>query len=316
MPDRKRTAAQSATSKRARADAAAKLKISYQGEPGANSNIAANEVHPELEPLPCATFEDAIAAIKSGEARYGMIPIENSLAGRVADIHHLLPQSDLFIVGEHFLPIRHQLMGVKGTRLSQVTDVYSHVHALGQARRIIRKHGLKAHVAGDTAGSARQVAEWGDPTRAALAPKLAAEIYGLDILAPDVDDSPNNTTRFVILAGEPDDAEPGNGPVVTTFIFNVRNVPAALYKALGGFATNGVNMTKLESYQINGEFVATMFFADIEGHPNDEPVRLALEELSFFSTEVRILGTYPASPYRAEIQRRAAARPDGGRGRR
>ncbi len=317
MTDRKpKVGAPAPAVKRGRAGDKKTGRIAYQGEPGANSNIAANEVHPELEPLPCATFEDAIQAVKSGEAQYGMIPIENSLAGRVADIHHLLPGSGLYIVGEHFLPIRHQLMGLKGAKLSDVTDVYSHVHALGQARKIIREHGLKAHVAGDTAGSARQVAEWGDKTRAALAPKLAAEIYNLDILAPNVDDSPNNTTRFVILAREPDDAEPGNGPVITTFIFNVRNVPAALYKAMGGFATNGVNMTKLESYQINGEFVATMFYADIEGHPADEPVRLALEELSFFSTEVRILGTYPASPYRAEILKRAMQRPDGGKGRR
>ena len=237
-----------------------------------------------------------------------MIPIENSLAGRVADIHHLLPESGLYIVGEHFLPIRFQLLGLEGSKLSQITDVYSHVHALGQCRKIIRKYGLKAHVAGDTAGSARQVAEWGDPTRASLAPRLAAKIYGLDVLAEDVEDEKHNTTRFVILSNEPDDADPGNGPVVTTFIFNVRNVPAALYKAMGGFATNGVNMTKLESYQVRGEFVATMFYADIEGHPADKLVRLALEELSFFSTELRILGTYPASPYRAEIQKRAAAR--------
>jgi prephenate dehydratase len=283
-------------------------RIAYQGEPGANSHLACNEVFPGQEPLPCATFEDAIGAVKSGEARYAMIPIENSLAGRVADIHHLLPQSGLYIVGEHFLPIRFQLMALKGAKLSEITDVYSHVHALGQCRNIIRKYNLKAHIAGDTAGAARQVAEWGDRTRAALAPRIAAEIYGLDILAEDVEDAKHNTTRFVVLAGEPEDAEPGNGPVVTTFIFNVRNVPAALYKAMGGFATNGVNMTKLESYQVNGEFVATMFYADIEGHPNDRPVRLALEELSFFSTELRILGTYPASPYRIEIARKAAAR--------
>jgi prephenate dehydratase len=283
-------------------------RISYQGEPGANSHIACRETHPDLEPLPCATFEDTLGAVKSGEARFAMIPIENSLAGRVADIHHLLPDSGLYIVGEHFLPIRFQLMGLPGTGLADITDVYSHVHALGQCRKIIRAHGFKAHVAGDTAGAARQVQDWGDRTKAALAPRLAAGIYGLDILAEDVEDEKHNTTRFVILANEPDDALPGNGPVVTTFIFNVRNVPAALYKALGGFATNGINMTKLESYQVRGEFVATMFYADIDGHPADRSVQLALEELSFFSTELRILGTYPASPYRAEIQRRAKAR--------
>ena len=282
--------------------------ISYQGETGANSHIACRETYPDLDPLPCATFEDALGAVKSGEAQFAMIPIENSLAGRVADIHHLLPDSGLYIVGEHFLPIRFQLMGLPETKLADITDIYSHVHALGQCRKIIRKHGFKAHVAGDTAGAARQVKEWGDRTKAALAPRLAADIYGLDILAEDVEDEKHNTTRFVILADEPDDALPGNGPVVTTFIFNVRNVPAALYKALGGFATNGINMTKLESYQVRGEFVATMFYADIDGHPADRSVQLALEELSFFSTELRILGTYPASPYRAEIQRRAKAR--------
>jgi prephenate dehydratase len=285
-------------------------RIAYQGEPGANSHLACQEVYRELEPLACQTFEDAIAAVKSGDACYAMIPIENSLAGRVADIHHLLPSSGLYIVGEHFLPIRFQLMGLKGSKLGQITDVYSHVHALGQCRKIVRKHGFRAHVAEDTAGAARQVADWKDPTRAALAPRLAAQIYGLDILAEDVEDERHNTTRFVILSAEPDRVEPDGGLTVTTFIFNVRNVPAALYKALGGFATNGINMTKLESYQVNGEFVATMFYADIEGHPDERPVQLALEELSFFSTELRILGSYRASPYRAEIARKARARKD------
>jgi prephenate dehydratase len=285
-----------------------KERITYQGEPGANSHLACLEVYSDFDPVGCPTFEDAIAAVKSGDGRYAMIPIENSLAGRVADIHHLLPDSGLYIVGEHFLPIRFQLMGLKGSKISRITDVYSHVHALGQCRKIIRKHGFKAHVAGDTAGSARQVAEWGDSTRAALAPRLAAEIYGLDILAVDVEDEQHNTTRFVILAAEPDTTEPNGDQMVTTFIFNVRNVPAALYKAMGGFATNGINMTKLESYQVNGEFVATMFYADIDGHPSQRPVQLALEELAFFSTELRILGSYRASPYRAEIARKARQR--------
>ena len=282
-------------------------RIAYQGEPGANSNIACAEAFPGLEPLPCATFEDALGAVKSGEARYAMIPIENSVAGRVADIHHLLPDAGLYIVGEHFLPIRFQLMGIKGARLGDIKDVYSHVHALGQCRKIIRKLGVKPHVAGDTAGAAREVAEWGDRSRAALAPRLAAEVYGLAILATDVEDEKHNTTRFVVLAREQSDAAPGAGAVITTFIFRVRNVPAALYKAMGGFATNGVNMTKLESYQLDGAFTATMFFADIEGHPSDRSVALALEELSFFSTECKVLGTYRASPYRAEVQKRAAA---------
>ena len=310
MSPKKSSSAAGTTARRAAPPSARapRTRISYQGEAGANSHLACNEVYPDFEPLPCPTFEDAIAAVKTGEARYAMIPIENSLAGRVADIHHLLPQSGLYIVGEHFLPIRFQLMALKGVKIGEVTDIYSHIHALGQCRRIIRKHGFKAHVAGDTAGAARQVAEWGDRTRAALAPRIAAGIYGLDILAEDVEDEKHNTTRFVVLSAEPEDAEPGNGLVVTTFIFNVRNVPAALYKAMGGFATNGVNMTKLESYQVNGEFVATMFYADIEGHPSDRSVRLALEELTFFSSEMRILGTYPASAYRAEIARKAAAR--------
>ena len=312
MPETKSRSAGAAAAKRSRApDTKPAQCISYQGELGANSFIACEDVYPDLKPLPCATFEDAIGAVKSGEARYAMIPIENSLAGRVADIHHLLPGSNLYIVGEYFLPIRHHLMAIKGAKLKGITDVYSHVHALGQCRRIIAKHGMRKHVALDTAGSARQVAEWGDPTKAAIAPPAAARIYGLDVLAEDIQDEEHNTTRFIILSATPDDADPGIGPVVTTFIFNVRNVPAALYKAMGGFATNGINMTKLESYQVNGEFVATMFYADIEGHPADRNVRLALEELSFFSTELRILGTYPASPYRAEIARKAQARAEG-----
>ncbi len=279
-------------------------RIAYQGESGANSHVACLERFPGMEPLPCPTFEDALQAVKSGEATYAMIPIENTLAGRVADVHHLLPSAGLYIVGEHFLPIRFQLMGLKGASLDQLTDIYSHIHALGQCRNIIRKIGAKAHVSGDTAGAAREVAEWGDKTKAALAPALAAEIYGLEILASDVEDAEHNTTRFVILASEPDDAEPGAGPFVTTFVFRVRNVPAALYKAMGGFATNGVNMTKLESYQIEGTFTATMFYADIEGHPSERGVRLALEELSFFSSELIVLGTYNASPHRLEIEKR------------
>ncbi len=277
-----------------------KARIAYQGEAGANSHLACKQAYPDFEALACATFEDALAAVKSGDAQFAMIPIENSVAGRVADIHHLLPDAGLYIVAEHFLPIKFQLMAPKGAKLKDIKDVYSHVHALGQCRKILRKHGLTAHVAGDTAGAARQVSEWGDLTRAALAPRLAAELYGLDILAENVEDEAHNTTRFVILAKDPDDAEPGDGPVITTFIFRVRNVPAALYKALGGFATNNVNMTKLESYQTEGTFNATMFFADIDGHPVDRPVQLALEELSFFSTEIKLLGTYPSSPYRKE----------------
>ena len=277
----------------------APLRVTYQGEPGANSHIAASEMFPDCEPVPCATFEDALSLVKSGEADRGMIAIENTLAGRVADVHHLLPNAGLSIVGEHFLRIRFHLMAIKGARLDGIKDVYSHVHALGQCRKIIRKHGLKAHITGDTAGAAREVAVWNDPSRAALAPPLAAGIYGLDVLVKDVEDEAHNTTRFVVLAREAMAAKAGDGTWVTSFIFNVRNVPAALYKALGGFATNGVNITKLESYQIGGTFSATMFYADIEGHPQDRSVTLAMEELSFFTKEVRLLGTYRASPLRA-----------------
>ena len=277
-------------------------KIAFQGEPGANSHIACADVYPGHEPLPCATFEDALAAVSSGEADLGMIPIENSIAGRVADIHHLLPHANLHIIGEYFLPIHFQLMAVKGASLSGIKSVESHVHAIGQCRRFIRAHGLKAIVAVDTAGAARQVAEAGDKSRAALAPKLAADIYGLDILAENVEDEAHNTTRFVILSREEKRIAPGNGPVVTTFVFRVRNLPAALYKALGGFATNGVNMTKLESYMIEGNFYATMFYADVEGHPDDQSVKNALEECAFFSHELKILGVYPASPFRATFK--------------
>jgi len=277
-----------------------RARISYQGEPGANSHLAAQEAFPELEAVACPTFEDALAAVKSGEALYAMIPIENSVAGRVADIHHLLPGAGLFIVAEHFLRVRHQLMALPGATLDTIKRVMSHTQALGQCRNTLRKLGLKPVPEADTAGSARMVAESKDLSIAALASRLAAEIYGLNILKPDMEDQKHNTTRFVVLAKDPDDAEPDEGPVVTTFLFRVRNVPAALYKALGGFATNGVNMTKLESYQEEGTFNATMFFADIEGHPAERSVQLALEELSFFSTEIKVLGTYPASPYRKE----------------
>jgi len=273
--------------------------VSYQGEPGAFSSQAALQVFPDCELLPCATFEDALSAVSDGTARYGMIPIDNSIAGRVADIHHLLPRSGLHIIGEHFLPIRFHLMAAKGATLATIQTVQSHIHALGQCRKIIRKLGLKAEVAADTAGSARQVAEANDMTRAAIAPRIAAEVYGLDILMEDIEDEKHNTTRFVVLSKYPEYARQGASRTVTTLMFRVRNIPAALYKAMGGFATNGINMTKLESYQIGGKFYATQFYADIEGHPDDLPVRRALEELRFFSEKVRILGTYRAHPMRS-----------------
>lgn len=275
--------------------------IAFQGEAGANSHIACREAFPDMVALPCDTFEDVFAAVNEGRARLAMIAIENSLAGRVADVHHLIPGTGLYIVGEHFLPVRHQLLGLKGTKIEDIKSVHSHVHALGQCRRAIRELGLKAVVAADTAGAARQIAEAGDKSQAAIATALAAEIYGLDILRANVEDAEHNTTRFIIMAKEPDDAGPDEGPVITSFIFRVRNVPAALYKALGGFATNGVNMTKLESYQLEGTFNASQFYADIEGHPDSRNVRLALEELEFFTNELRILGIYKAHPYRAAI---------------
>ena len=272
--------------------------VVFQGEPGANSEVASREVYPKAKALPAPTFEDCFAAVEKGTADLAMIPIENSLAGRVADIHHLLPTSGLHIIGEHFLPIHFQLMAPKGATLKTIKTVHSHIHALGQCRKIIRKHGWKAVVAGDTAGAAREVAEAGDLSQAALAPAIAAGIYGLDILAKNVEDAAHNTTRFIILSKNEKRAPRGKGKIVTTFVFRVRNVPAALYKAMGGFATNGVNMTKLESYQLDGQFFATQFYADVEGHPADRNLTLALEELAFFSTEVRILGVYPASPFR------------------
>ncbi|MBN9595812.1 MAG: prephenate dehydratase [Afipia sp.] len=282
------------------------MKIAFQGEPGANSHIAIAEAFPDATPLPCATFEDALAAISSGEAALGMIPIENTLAGRVADIHHLLPQSGLFIVGEWFLPIRHQLMGLRGAKLGDIKTVESHVHAIGQCRNIIRKLGIKPIIATDTAGAARIVSERNDKSCAAIAPRLAADIYGLDILAEDIEDESHNTTRFVILAREPVWPEKGSGALVTTFVFRVRNLPAALYKAMGGFATNGVNMTKLESYMVEGNFFATQFYADVDGHPDDKNLAFALEELKFFSKELRIVGVYPAHPFRVAFTEKAA----------
>jgi len=276
-------------------------RIAYQGEPGANSHQVCKQHYPEWETVPCASFEDVFAAVESREAELAMIPIDNSIAGRVSDIHHFLPSSGLHIIGEHFLRIRFHLLGVPGSSLDTITTVHSHVHALGQCRKVIREHGLRKVIAGDTAGAAREVAELGDPTQAAISPPLAAEIYGLDVLAEDVEDEEHNTTRFVVLSRDLVQAPAGNGPVVTSFIFNVRNLPAALYKALGGFATNGVNMTKLESYMVGGEFTATQFLAEVDGHPDDIGLKRALEELTFFTTDVKILGVYPADPFRANV---------------
>ncbi|MCP5433009.1 MAG: prephenate dehydratase [Alphaproteobacteria bacterium] len=275
-------------------------RIAFQGEPGANSHLACREAFPHLEALPCATFEDAFQAVVDGDSALAMIPIENSVHGRIADIHHLLPESGLYIVGEHFLRVHHQLLGLPGARLQDIKSVMSQVPALGQCRHVIRELKLATIAGADTAGSARHVAEAGDPTLAAIASTLAAEIYGLQILRRDIEDAPHNTTRFLVMAGEPDDADVDEGPVVTSFVFRVRNIPAALYKALGGFATSGVNMTKLESYQLEGSFNATQFYADIEGHPHERHVRLALEELKFYTSYLKVLGVYRAHPYRAQ----------------
>jgi prephenate dehydratase len=279
-----------------------KLKIAFQGEPGANSDIASREVYPNCMTMPCPTFEDALAVIQNGKADLGMIPIENSIAGRVADIHHLLPHARLHIVGEHFLPIHFHLMAPKGATLKTIKSVESHIHALGQCRRFIRKHGYTPVIAADTAGAARHISEANDITRGAFAPALAAKIYGLKVLAQNVEDEDHNTTRFVILSRKKKHAAQGSGLIVTTFVFQVRNLPAALYKALGGFATNSVNMTKLESYMIEGNFFATMFYADVEGHPDDPPLARALDELRFFTQRgsLKILGVYPGNVrYRA-----------------
>ncbi|MGA8986478.1 prephenate dehydratase [Aeromicrobium sp.] len=274
-------------------------RIAYQGEPGANSHIVARERYPDWETVACASFEDVFAAVAGGDAALAMIPIDNSIAGRVADIHHFLPTSDLHIVAEHFLRIQFSLLGVPGATLDTIETVHSHVHALGQCRKIIRQYGLTPIISGDTAGAAREIAAANDPSQAAISPPLAAEIYGLDVLATDIEDEDHNTTRFVVLSREPVRAAPGDGPTVTSFIFNVRNLPAALYKALGGFATNGVNMTKLESYMVDGWFTATQFLAEVDGHPDDPGLARALEELTFFTTEVKILGVYPADPLRS-----------------
>jgi prephenate dehydratase len=269
--------------------------IAFQGAPGANSHIAVREAFPEGLPLPCFSFEDAIDAVKEGRADRAMIPIENSLHGRVADIHFLLPESGLTIVGEHFLPIRYGLMGTGP--LSGVRQAMSHPQALGQCRQWLKAHRIAPVAYPDTAGAAAVVAEMADPQVAALAPPGAAELYGLSLLESDLADAEHNMTRFVILARDPE-ALPDQGTFMTTFIFEVKNVPAALYKALGGFATNGVNMTKLESYQRGGSFAATEFYADIVGGPGEPPVDRALEELTFHTKWVRVLGTYPQARVR------------------
>jgi prephenate dehydratase len=272
--------------------------ISFQGRAGAYSDLACRTAFPDRPTLPCDTFEQAIEAVRTGTAELAMLPCENSLAGRVPDMHHLLPQSGLYVVGEHFQRVEHCLLAPRGTRIEQVKRVHSHSVALGQVRGIVRELGVQAVVEADTAGSAQLVAEWNRGEDAAIASSLAAEIYGLDILRANVEDAAHNTTRFYVMALKPQTPPPDTPGLMTTFVFRVRNVPAALYKALGGFATNGVNMTKLESYMVDGQFTATQFLSDVEGHPEQPALRRALEELTFFSRETKILGVYQAAPFR------------------
>ncbi len=272
--------------------------IAFQGAQGAYSDMACRAAFPAMATLPCASFDDTFAAVRDGQARLAMIPIDNSVAGRVADIHHLLPGSGLHIVGEHFQRVDHMLLGTAGATLETIKQVHSHVHALPQCRRYLRDRGYEPVVHADTAGAAAEVAARKDPTQGALASALAAEIYRLEVLDDDVQDAAHNTTRFVIMAEEPVNPDPAAGPIITSFVFRVRSVPAALYKALGGFATNGVNITKLESYILDERFTVAQFYADLDGHTDNKSVQMALEELSFFSREVKILGVYPASDFR------------------
>jgi len=274
--------------------------VAFQGCHGAYSDLSCRSVFPGSVTRPCPSFEDTFAAVEGGEADLAMIPIENSVAGRVADIHHLLPRSSLHVVDEHYQRVHHHLLAVKGTRLEQVRIVRSHIQALEQCRGTLRRLGIQPVTHADTAGAAAEVARRGDPAEAAIASSLAGEIYGLESLKEGIEDAQHNTTRFLIMAREARVPPVGAGPTITSFIFRVRSVPAALFKALGGFATNGINITKLESYLVDGSFTAAQFYADVEGHPEERPLRLALEELDFFAREVRILGVYPAHPFRRD----------------
>jgi len=277
-------------------------RIAFQGELGANSHEACQAAFPHMEPAPCATFEEAFEAVRSGDCRLGMIPVENSIAGRVADVHHLLPSSGLRIIGEHFKPIHFQLMANPGVRLEDLKTVASMPIAFAQCRGVIASLGLSRDPVSDTALAARRLSEHPDPTRAAIAPALAARLYGLEILQADIEDTHDNTTRFLVMTADHDAPAPApDVRCVTSFFFRVRNLPAALYKALGGFATNGVNMTKLESYMENAAFTATFFYSEIDGRPEDPAVARAFEELQFFSERFEILGVYPADPYRAQV---------------
>ena len=275
-------------------------RVAFQGEPGAYANLAAREAIPHAQAIPKPTFEEAIEAAKSGDTDLVIIPVENSLIGRIADIHHLLPDSGLHIVGEHFLPIRHHLLGLKDAALADIKSVYSQAPALAQCRSVLREMKLVTHTWYDTAGSAKHIAELGDKSAAAVASTLAAEFYGLKVLKADIEDEHHNATRFLIMSRQ-DERAPKGGKMVTSLVFQVKNIPAALYKAMGGFATNGVNLTKLESYQLGGSFNATQFYADIQGHPEEVHVKRALEELVFHTARHTIMGVYPAHPFREDM---------------
>ncbi|MHA6264618.1 prephenate dehydratase [Arenibacterium sp. CAU 1754] len=270
-------------------------RIAFQGEPGAYSHEACRAARPDMEALPCRTFEDAIDAVKTGAADLAMLPVENSTYGRVADIHSLLPQSGLHIIDEAFVRVHINLLALPGAKLDNITHAMSHTVLLGQCKEFLQKHGIHRITGADTAGSAQHVAQDGDASVAALASELAGEIYGLNVLARHIEDNHDNTTRFLIMSPKADYKRRGDHGMITSFVFQVRNIPAALYKAMGGFATNGVNMTKLESYMVGSSFTATQFYADIEGHPDDANVQLALDELQYFTTNVEILGVYPAA---------------------
>ena len=276
--------------------------IAFQGRPGAYSDLACRNAYPGWTTLPCDTFDAAMEAVRDGTAQLAMIACENSLAGRVGDVHYLLPDSGLYVVGEHFQRVEHCLIGLKGARIENLKRAHSHVVALGQVRKIVKELGLQPVVEADTAGSAELIAQWGNPEDCAIASSLAAELFDLEILRHNVEDAAHNTTRFYVMAAKPQQHAPTETGLMTTFVFRVRNVPAALYKALGGFATNGVNMTKLESYMVGGHFTATQFLCDVEGHPEQPALRRALEELTFFSRESRIMGVYPTAQFRKEQQ--------------
>nr|WP_246484607.1 prephenate dehydratase [Marivibrio halodurans] len=274
--------------------------IAFQGVPGAYSHLACTQAFPAMQAVPCTSFEDAFAAVETGEAGLAMIPIENSLGGRVADVHHLLPENNLYIVGEHFQPVHHCLLAPKGATLDGLKTAASHPQALAQCRKTLRELRIQPVKMADTAGAAQAIAEEGDITAGAVASELAAEIYGLEILRPRIEDKIGNVTRFVLMAKQRIEPPPGGMKCVTSFVFTVRSVPAALYKSLGGFATNGVNMIRLESYISVADYSTARFYAEIEGHPGDKNVDRALEELDFYTTRVKLLGTYPQADYRGE----------------